>query len=296
MKKKIIQTILLVLTLISIWGVLLRMGLVPPIFRSSTNYIQINETLTSLALSFLAAMIFYVITVVLPGYYDKRKALKDHSSSFESIYTDMSYIISALRMMANISKSEEDVVEKDWESFNHSGALLVDQWYVRRYSIRDGVENNEPIRGWIHAEKDLLYYVKSIKKQIEKISLSPLVRGLSLETIDLLRGINSSMVLSSLEFDIGSRQILKPAIKAMGVDYSGFQNLPHALIEFIKMHKELSKLCKKTLAFRFEQMTEDEITQFNYERSAIIANNPQITNFQQLNEIQEAVYQGIRLF
>ncbi len=169
MSQRVIRIVLILLTLISIYAVGFRMGIVPPVFGSSEKYATINETLTSLSLSFLAALVFYILTVALPDYVNKRKSNIGLKTAFEQIYSDVSYVISALLMVAGIEVTEKDVGEREWESFTNADVILQNQWYVHRYTIRDDVVVNH-IRGWVDAEHDLLRKVKAIKKQIENIS------------------------------------------------------------------------------------------------------------------------------
>lgn len=286
---------LIVLTLISLLGVLFRMGFVPPFLGASDKYVQINETLTSLAMSFLAAMIFYVLTVVIPEYNDKRKARKGLVSSFEKVYEEMSYVIGALMMMANITKPEKDIKEDDWNSFDNANFLMLDKWYVRRFGIHNGKEDNGFIRTWIHYDEDLLKRIKSLKKQIEKINMSPLVRGLSIETVDLFRSVYNSPIIFSLDLNIRSRQLFKPMVKR-GVDYSGFVNFPHEMAVFCDNHNRVGKLCKNTRACRYEKMTEEEAELFEKERNTLLASIPDIKQFEHTDDFQEIIFNGIRLY
>ena len=294
MNQKAQRIVLIILTLISLWGVLFRMGFVPPL-RAAESYVQINETLTSLALSFLAAMIFYVLTVVIPEYNDKTKAKKGLVSSFEQVYEEMSYVIGSLMMMADISKSEIDIEEEDWNTFDSKNFILQDKWYVRRFIIRNGIEDKRFDRIWIQYDNDLLKKVMSLKKQIENINMSPLVRGLSIETIDLFKSIYNSPIISSLELNIRSRRLLKPII-IKGIEYSGFSNFPHDMVEFCENHNRVGKLCKKTFAFRYEKMAEEEVKQFEMERNALLTSNPEIKQFEHTDNFQEIIFRGIRFY
>lgn len=295
MSQRVIRIVLIVLTLISIYAVGFRMGIAPPIFGSSEKYAAINEILTSLSLSFLAALVFYILTVALPDYVNKRKANTGLKTAFEQVYSDMSYVISALLMIAGIEATEKDVEERDWECFSNDNVILQKQWYVHRYSFLNEVLVNH-IRGWVDAEHDLLRKVKAIKKQIENINMSPLARGLSLDTLDLLRSIHQSSALHLVEVLLGSRKILESVVQDSKIGLSMSSQFPHDMVELSKCHLELGSLCNNHTDYKFEKMTDEEIAKFKQERNAILGTLSHIDDMRSVNEFEESMINGIRVF
>lgn len=295
MERKYIRLILSVLTLISVYGILVRMGLFQSLFRYSSKCDQISETLTSLALSFVAALLFYAVTVVLPEFVNKRKAYNGLMPQFDLIYSDMSYLIGALLMMANIKKAEEETSADDWKKFSFSSFIQQHQWYVHRYLFqnKDSVKNN--IRGWVDTERDLVMKINSIKKNIERINMSPLVRGLSLDTVELLRRIHQSGAINMLESILKSRNVWASLISSGRFADGSYQGFAKDMNDLVHQHLELRTLCDNPVDFRFDLMTEDEITSYTQERSAILATIPDSTKMQHIEQIDEAVMNGMRI-
>ncbi len=295
MERKHIRLVLLVLTLISVFGILVRMGLVQSLFRNSSKCDQISETLSSLALSYVAALIFYAVTVVLPDYVDKRKSTKGLMPQFELLYSDMSYLIAALMMMASITKTEENTAAEDWKEFSLSTFIQQHQWYVHRYSFRDNDRVKNYIRGWVDSERDLAKKISSIKKNIERINMSPLVRGLSIDTIELMRCIHQSGSINMMESILKSRDVWESMISSGRFAAGSPLGFAEDMNDLVHRHLELRTLCNKPLDYRFELMNGDEIKSYIQERSTILATIPDSTKMQNIDQIDEAVMNGMRI-
>ncbi len=126
--------------------------------------------------------------------------------------------------------------------------------------------------------------------------MSPLAKGLSLDTLDLLRSIHQSSALHLVEVLLGSRKILESVVQDSKIGLSMSSQFPHDMVELSKCHLELGSLCNNHTDFKFEKMTDEEIAKFKQERNAILGTLSHIDDMRSVNEFEESMINGIRVF
>lgn len=97
---------LLILSLIcSIGMVLFYIGVIPPIFGEAENADAINRLMLNISYSYLASIVFALITGLLPNWVSSRSALVKSQSSLIAIHKDLAWCYGALSFIDEIYTS-----------------------------------------------------------------------------------------------------------------------------------------------------------------------------------------------
>ena len=291
MKRNWLSWIIVVLFLLSVTIILFYIGWIPPLFGSSTHYKEINSVLLSFALSYIAALLFYLLTYIIPKNIKQKEAELALRNRFERIYDDLGFVIANLTLFAGINKDEKSIRKEDWEGITSNVSLLQEAWYVREYVCRDGVWDSSFDRIWIEADAELSRKVKDIGSTVATIYTSPFCTGLSDKIISLLNQLSSSKGLQSLSSTLDLRASILILLTSTNASITLFNNPQEEFQQLVGIHLKLKSLCSNPIQKRYEMMTEQERAQYISDRDKIASSLKSIPT-----EKAQARFQRMRIF
>ena len=269
MKQHWLSGIIVVLFLLSLTFILFYIGWIPPLFGSSAHYKEINSVLLSFSLSYMAALVFYLLTFIIPKNLKQKEAELALRDRFEKIYDDLGFVIANLMLFAGINKDEKAIRKEDWNGITSNVSILQDAWYVREYACRDRVWESTYDRIWIDSEGELLRKIKDIGSTVATIYTSPFCTGLSGIIVDLLNQLSSSKGLQSLSSTIEFRVNILSLLTSTNASITLFNNPQEEFQQLVDIHLRLKPFCSKPIQKRYEMMTEPEKAQYLIDRDKI---------------------------
>lgn len=225
-----------------------------PVWGYSENYVSINTTLLSIALSYLAGYVIYLFTSVLPRKQREEEVFSLWKEPLSSLYNEMAMRIEEIRVfagiteekMANLVSEDADLLAKytDYES-------LI---YINKTIIKE--EPNKPImiNDEFHIKKHLNKHYDTMHHILGIMLNNPMAIDSSKKVLDLLTRIKESRFLKECA------SIIEGPIEDQGIRVSiTTAELPRAYVDYVNLKNELAELPINKYSFKLRKRTDEEV-------------------------------------
>ena len=101
-----------------------------PVWGYSENYVSINTTLLSIALSYLAGYVIYLFTSVLPRKQREEEVFSLWKEHLSSLYNEMAMRIEEVRVFAGIPEEKIVCVEDEADTIKYLNMKNKDKVYI----------------------------------------------------------------------------------------------------------------------------------------------------------------------
>lgn len=227
---------------------------------SSTNYERINQVLLNLSYSYIAGLIFYILIEFIPKNIAAKKAFTIWESQLVDIYLRMSEIIAEIKLIANITKEDKDIVLGDLKDI-----VKYKPQYKKLYYKSITFINKKPNKDWtkgvfeFHA--DLYKAGIYVKEQISKMIELPSTSNITPNLLEIISKIEFCKFLSKCD---SFKDIF---LEDCEHDISSFDK---DFYDFLQLYIRLGKYKFPQYSYKYEVLSQNEITLMETERKRVL--------------------------
>ncbi|MEE1256406.1 MAG: hypothetical protein UHN47_07835 [Lachnospiraceae bacterium] len=223
-----------------------------------TNEYEIWSLIDNLSLAYIASLIFYIVVEYIPKKEKEKKAFAVISSNLQSIYDNLSYIIRVITFEIGLEKNISDIELADLEKVKN---IIFDS--TTKYADITHVKNNEDlnVKGFSYnVLDDSKLHGNSITKNIDDIFSLQIAGNINEDIVELLSNLKKSRFLSMMSYFEHQNTRRIPGRKNEILFYD------KSFYELIQYREAIGKLKIDLLDYRFEKMTDDQISREREER------------------------------
>ena len=223
-----------------------------------TNEYEIWSLIDNLSLAYIASLIFYIVVEYIPKKEKEKKAFAVISSNLQSIYDNLSYIIRVITFEIGLEKNISDIELADLEKVKN---IIFDS--TTKYADITHVKNNEDLNVKVFAYNvldDSKLHGNSITKNIDDIFSLQIAGNINEDIVELLSNLKKSRFLSMMSYFEHQNTRRIPGRKNEILFYD------KSFYELIQYREAIGKLKIDLLDYRFEKMTDDQISREREER------------------------------
>lgn len=225
-----------------------------PVWGYSENYVSINTTLLSIALSYLAGYVIYLFTSVLPRKQREEEVFSLWKGHLSSLYNEMAMRIEEVRVfagipeekMANLISADADILAKytDYEPLIYINKTIIKEDPQKPIKMAD--EFN--IKTHLNRHYDTMHHILDIMLN------NPMAIDSSKKVLDLLTRIKESRFLRECA------SIIEGPIEDQGIRVSiTTAELPQAYVDYVHLNNELAELPINKYSFELQKRTDEEV-------------------------------------
>lgn len=225
-----------------------------PVWGYSENYVSINTTLLSLALSYIAGFVIYMFTSVLPRKQREEEVFSLWKEHLSSLYNEMSLRIEEVRVFAEIP------IEKMASLISEDAKPLANYTdyespiYIKMTIIKEDPHKPHIINSEFNIKKTLNEHYNTMQHLLGIMLNNPMAIDSNKKILDLLTRIKESSFLKECKRIIGnSPEYMGKKISITTPD------LPQAFVEYVKLKKELAELPIIRYSFDLRKRTDEEV-------------------------------------
>lgn len=224
-----------------------------PVLRESEYYESINNTFLSFALSYVAGLIIYVLTSVMPRQQREKEIFEQWEPHLSRLYNDMSERIEELRAFVGIDKDKMRALkEEDCKPLERYTDLPSEVWLYKQ--IQDYHLDKPYVEKVPYSIKRRLNgHYKSVHHVIDVMLNNPAAINAETRILDILSQIRASSFLGYCTRIEDSSQLRNPPISIC------HSELPKPFCEFVKLRDELGKLPINKNIYDMRLMTDEEV-------------------------------------
>ncbi len=216
-----------------------------PLIGECKNAERFNGVLLNLSYSFLASVMFFIMIDILPRWRNQKKAEEIFKEPLKDVMRYMDHVMAILKMMADTSKSDDDISPSDFNALEKLSPSLRSAFV--EYTIGNKSDKEQ---GAIDCYAYLEYYSKNIRNRVQQILELPASTMMRQELTTLLVEIKLS--------------------EALGICSSGFKHLSdspndvyaHELNKhaypFFRLYKELGRYVELQHPYHFSFVDETD--------------------------------------
>lgn len=223
-----------------------------PVLGESENYESINNTFLSFALSYIAGMIIFVLTSVMPRIQREKEIFVQWEPHLSRLYNDMSERIEEVRAFVGINKDKmgsltvEDC--KPIERYTNLPSVV----RVSRAIIAKGSGTPNRINDDYSIKKRLNGHHKSVHHLLDVMLNNPVAVNAEASILDILSQIRSSSFLGYCASIMDSSILQNPPISIC------HSELPGPFCEYVKLRDRLGSLPIEKNEYEIRVLTEEE--------------------------------------
>lgn len=225
-----------------------------PAWGHAENYETINATLLSIALSYIAGYLIYLLTSVLPRKQREAEVFKLWEPHVSALYNEMSCRICEVASFVDIPYDKLKVLtEDDCEPLTRYTAMPST---IRIQKTITSDNYKEPLReeDEFSIKRDLNRHHDSMQHYLSLMLSNPMAIDSEKKIIDLLSRIKEASFLKEC-----TRIIQAPIIQD-GIQINiTTADLPKAFIEYVRLRDELAKYASHKNCFEMRKLTEEEV-------------------------------------
>ncbi len=227
---------------------------------SSTNYERINQVLLNLSYSYIAGLIFYIFIEYIPKKIAAKKAFNIWKNQLVNIYLHMSEIVAEIKLIANITKEDKDIVLgdlKDIVKYKPQYKKL----YYKSITFVNKIPNKDRTKGVFEFHADLYEAGIYIKKYIAEMIKLPSASNITPNLLEIISEIKSCKFLSTCNsFKDVFLEDYEYDINSCDKDF----------YDFLQLYIRLSKYKFSKYSYKYELLSQNEITKMEAERKKVL--------------------------
>lgn len=254
---------LLILSLIcSIGMVLFDIGVIPPILGEAENADAINRMMLNISYSYLASIVFALLTVLLPTFVSSRYALVKSQSLLKAIHHDLTWCYGALSFIDGITTNPDSLkyvtINPQAGATSENISVSEKRYYVKGeyHCINGSITKIE----YIDAVTDIYRALNKITENILRLKSNSQFDPLPYKTIDLINRINTETGTLKNYANLLKQSVSKNLIIAKNFRYGNYSCLDELIAQLSKIILDKNTISSKT----FSELTDDEIAQYRY--------------------------------
>lgn len=225
-----------------------------PVWGYSENYVSINTTLLSIALSYIAGYVIYLFTSVIPRKQREEEVFSLWEKHLSSLYNEMAMRIEEVREFAGIPEEKmANLVSKDANllaKYTDYQPLII----IEKKSILEDPNNPQKVIDEFDIKNHLNSHYDTMHHLIGIMLNNPMAIDSNKKVLDLLTRIKESRFLKECESIIGE------PIENRGIRVSITNaELPKAYVDYVNLKNELAELPIKKYTFKVRKLTEEEV-------------------------------------
>lgn len=237
-----------------------------PVWGVSDHYESINNTLLSLALSYVAGLVIYYLTSVMPRKQREKEIFEQWAPHLSELYNEMSERIEEVRAYVGISQEAmanltvEDC--KPLERYTNQPSVV---WLSKTIIMDD---YNKPLRlnDMFSIKKVLNGHHDVVHSIIDTMLMNPVAVYAEKKILDILSQIKSSVFLLDCNRVMDSSKLQNPPIS---INHSDF---PKAYRKYVKLRDRLGALPISINTYDIRLMTKEEVMEYQKKVEELLAN------------------------
>lgn len=225
-----------------------------PVWGYSENYVSINTTFLSIALSYLAGYVIYLFTSVLPKKQREEEVFSLWKEQLSSLYNEMALRIEEVRVFAGIPKEKmTNLVSEDAAVLarcsDYDPVIYIDKTIIKEDPSQPLRVNDEfRIKKDLNKHHDTMHHILGIMLN------NPMAIDSNKKVLDLLTRIKESRFLKECT------SIIEGPIESQGIKVSvTTAELPQAYLDYVNLKNELAELPINKYSFELRKRTEEEV-------------------------------------
>ena len=224
-----------------------------PVLGESENYVSINNTFLSFALSYIAGLIIFVLTSVMPRIQREKEILDQWEPHLSKLYNDMSERIEEVRAFVGIDNNKmgsltiEDC--KPLERYTDFPSVV----WMSRTIMTKGSDTPNRINDEYSIKKRLNGHYKSVHHVLDVMLNNPVAVNAEASVLDILSQIKSSSFLAYCASIMDSSQLQNPPISIC------HSELPEPFCEYVKLRDRLGTLPIEKKEYEIRVLTGEEV-------------------------------------
>lgn len=224
-----------------------------PVLGVADNYESINNTFLSLALSYVAGLIIYGLTSVMPRRQREKEVFDLWKPHLSKLYNDMSERIEEVRAFVGIPKDKiSSLTVDDCEPLARYTDLPSEVWINRSYSVSNQGKmsgTNEPFS----IKKRLNGHHNSVHRVIDTMLNNPMAINSEKRILDILSQIKSSSFLAYCNSIMDSSCLQNPPVRIHNT------HLKEPFCEYVKLRDKLGTLPIDKSIYEVRVLTDEEV-------------------------------------
>mgnify|MGYP002523185856 CR=1 FL=1 len=224
-----------------------------PVLGELENYESINNTFLSFALSYIAGLIIFLLTSVMPRIQREKEIFAQWEPHLSKLYNDMSERIEEVRAFVGIDKDKMGALTvedcKPLERYTDLPPVV----RVSRAILTKGSDTPNRINDDYSMKKRLKGHHKSVHHLMDVMLNNPVAVNAEASVLDILSQIRSSSFLGYCDSIMDSSQLQNPPISIC------HSELPEPFCEYVKLRDRLGTLPIKKKVYEIRVLTEAEV-------------------------------------
>lgn len=224
-----------------------------PVWGVAENYESINTTFLSIALSYVAGLVIYVLTSVLPRQQREKEVFGLWKPHLENLYNEMSERIEEVRAFACIDKIKMDSLTimncKPLERYTDLPSVI----WLSKTIVLSGRDNPLKTTDEFNVKKVLNRHHDYVLNIIGRMLNNPMAVDAEKKILDILSQIKSSRFLSECDRVMDSSILTTPPISICNSE------LPKAFHEYVMLRDKLGTLPIAKSTYEMRVLTDEEV-------------------------------------
>lgn len=224
-----------------------------PVLGESENSESINNTFLSFALSYIAGLIIFVLTSVMPRLQREKEMFEQWEPHLSKLYNDMSERIEEVRAFVGIDKNKMGALTaEDCKPLERYTNLPSEVWL---YKQTQDYKSDKPyvVKVPYSIKRVLNGHYKSVHHVIDVMLNNPAAVNAETRILDILSQIRASSFLGYCTRIEDSTQLRNPPISIC------HSELPKPFCEYVKLRNELGALSINKNVYDMRVMTDEEV-------------------------------------
>lgn len=224
-----------------------------PAWGSSENYGTINNTLLSIALSYVAGYVIFLFTSALPRKQQEMEVFEKWCPHLSDLYNEMSCRIEEVRVFADISKEKMDnLTIEDCSSLKEyvSKPPVIS---ISKTIVREDPKNPLRVAEDFRIKRDLNGHHDTVHQYLDGMLNNPMAMDAERKILDILSQIKVSSFLKEC-----NRIMEAPIINNVQINVTA-EDLPKAYLEYVHLRNRLGELPIKKFVFDMRKRTDEEV-------------------------------------
>lgn len=224
-----------------------------PAWRVSENYESINNTFLSIALSYVAGLVIYVLTSVLPRQQRENEVFTLWKPHLDKLYNEMSERIEEVRAFVGIDKDKMGALTvEDCKPLERYTDLPAEVWLYKKTKDYQ-LDNPYVVKVPYSIKKVLNGHNKSVHHVIDVMLNNPAAVNAENRILDILSQIRASSFLSCCTRIEDSSQLRNSQIRIC------HSELPKPFCEYVKLRDKLGTMSINKNVYDMRVMTDEEV-------------------------------------
>lgn len=224
-----------------------------PVWGVAEDYESVNNTFLSIALSYVAGLVIFVLTSVVPRQQRENEVFELWKPHLEKLYNEISERIEEVRAFVGIDKDKMNTLTvEDCKPLERYTDLPAEVWLSKKTKDYH-LNNSYVVKVPYSIKKGLNGHYKSVNHVIDVMLNNPAAVNADNKILDILSQIRASSFLGYCTRIEDSSKLRNSQIRIC------HSELPKPFCEYVKLRDELGSLSINKNVYDMRVMTEEEV-------------------------------------